>query len=101
MLESTIAFAQENQRVCPVPTRWNELWHLLPERRRVGVGWEPALPLILAAWHGSPLIAKIVRLREHLEYANAHGALPEVDRFLRSLPESEWAHVSDFTSVAV
>lgn len=36
-------------RVCPIPTRWNELWELLPGRHRVGSGWVPPLPLILGA----------------------------------------------------
>jgi len=47
--ESLIAYCRENSRVCPVPQRWNALWELLPDRKRVGGGWEPALPLILAA----------------------------------------------------
>ena len=35
-------------RVCPQPTHWHRLWVLLPNRKRVGVGWVPALPMILA-----------------------------------------------------
>ena len=44
-----IAYCRENSRVCPMPQRWNALWELLPNRKRVGGGWEPPLPLILAA----------------------------------------------------
>ena len=38
-------------RICLRPDPWNKLWELLPDRKRVGNGWEPALPLILAAWY--------------------------------------------------
>lgn len=81
--------------MCPQPNRWDELWKLLPQRRWAGPGWEPPLPLILGArWHTSNL-EKMVRLRLHLEWAEAHGVLHEIDAFLRSLPESDWHHLSD------
>jgi hypothetical protein len=38
----------------------------------------------------------MLRLREHIEYAEMHGVLADVERFLRSLPEEEWAHLGDF-----
>jgi hypothetical protein len=96
MLEDLLDFVRQNNRICPHPQRWNELWEMLPERRRVGLGWEPALPLILAAWWDTPILLKSARLREHIEYASQHGALDQVNAFLRSLPETEWAHAADF-----
>jgi len=54
-----------------------------------------ALPLILGAWHGTPALFKIVRLREHLEWADRHGVLPEVATFLESLEESDWLHFGE------
>lgn len=95
-VEALVRYSQENGRVCPVPARWDDLWQMLPERRRVGGGWEPALPLILAAWSSTPALLKILRLREHVQWAADHGALRMVDGFLRSLPESDWAHLSSF-----
>lgn len=89
-------YVEINDRVCPLPERWNELWEMLPDRRRVGSGWEPPLPLILAAWWTTPILAKRLRLLEHLEYAADKGVLQDVDGFLRELPESEWAHIRDF-----
>lgn len=41
---------RKNNRVCPQPVRWQELYEMLPDKKRIGNGWEPALPLILAAW---------------------------------------------------
>ncbi len=92
-IEQAIAEAQKNDRVCPQPQQWNELYELLPERKRKGNGWEPALPLILAAWRNTPVLSKIIRFREHLEWADSHGALSEVFEFMKNLPEEEWHHV--------
>jgi hypothetical protein len=36
---------QKNNRICPLPNRWQELYDMLPNKRRQGLGWEPALPL--------------------------------------------------------
>jgi hypothetical protein len=93
--DEVLKFAQENGRVCPRPNRWQELYELLPEKRQVGAGWEPALPLILAAWWDTPALQKMLRLREHIEWADSHGCLEQVDAFLRSLPESEWHHLGE------
>lgn len=93
--ESLIAYCRENSRVCPMPQRWNALWESLPDRKRVGGGWEPALPLILAAWHDTPGMLKMLRLAEHIEWAAEHGALESVAIFLRGLREDEWFHLGD------
>ena len=92
---SLIQFCREKDRVCPQPLRWNELWQMLPNRQRVGNGWEPSLPLILAAWWDASDLAKMLRLAEHIEWADKHGKLEVVSRFLRSLPESDWHHLGE------
>lgn len=94
-LEALIAYCRAEERVCPSPTVWNELWELLPERTHVGTGWQPSLPLILSGWWYSSNLDKMVRLREHLIWAADHGALDEVDAFLRALPEDSWHHLKD------
>lgn len=95
-LGSLLDYVRADGRVCPVPTRWHELWELLPDRHRAGGGWEPPLPLILAAWWTTPALAKMLRLQEHIRWAADHGALEAVDAFLRSLPDDEWARIGDF-----
>ena len=90
-----IAYCRENARVCPMPMRWNELWKLLPGRRQIGVGWEPPLPLILGAWHYASYMEKMLRLAEHIQWADKHGKLAEVSAFLRDLVESDWYHSGD------
>jgi hypothetical protein len=94
-VESLVAYCRENKRVCPLPRLWNELWEMLPNRTQVGSGWNPSLPLILAAWHDTPEILKMLRLTEHIEWAAQHGALEKVDRFLRELREEDWHHVGE------
>ena len=96
MLEQLIAYSRQDDRVCPTPQRWDDLWKMLPGVHRVGNGWEPAPPLILGAWHDTSAISKMLRLEEHIRYADTHGVLPTVDAFLRNLPEADWAHLGDF-----
>lgn len=70
---------------------------MLPGRRRIASGgWEPPPPLILAAWSDTPALAKMLRLEEHIRYANDQGVLPEVDRYLRGLAEEDWVRFGDF-----
>jgi hypothetical protein len=91
-IDQVLAVATENKRICPQPQKWQQLYELLPDRKRKGAGWEPSLPLILAAWWDTPAMSKTLRLREHIEWAAAHGVIEQVHAFLRSLPEEEWHH---------
>jgi hypothetical protein len=91
-LEDVFAEADKNGRVCPLPMKWNELYELLPVKKRIGNGWEPSLPLILAAWQDTPIISKKLRLKEHLEWAANHGCLDIVYNFLLKLREEDWFH---------
>lgn len=93
--EDVLAIATKDGRVCPLPQAWSRLYDLLPGKRRVGGGWEPALPLILAAWQDSTAMAKCIRFREHIEWAASHGALDPMHQFLATLPEDQWLHRDD------
>lgn len=76
-----------------MPLKWSALYELLPTKRRMGVGFLPPTPLILAAWWHTDDEMKMRRLREHIEWAESHGSLPEVFVFLSELSEGEWHHV--------
>lgn len=91
-IEDVIAEAEKNGRICPLPMRWNELWEKLPNRTRKGAGWEPPLPLILAAWWDTPILAKKLRFREHLEWADKHKCLDDIYKFMVELSEDQWYH---------
>lgn len=93
--ESLVEYCRENRRVCPLPSLWHQLYEMLPNRRRVGGGWQPSLPLILAAWHEASALSKMLRLAEHIEWAEQQGVLDEVSRFLRGLREKDWYHVGE------
>jgi len=90
-----LEYVKANGRACPQPVRWNSLWEMLPDRRRAGNGWEPALPLILAAWSDATGVLKHLRFLEHLEWAHKHGCIDQVDAYLRALPEADWYHFGD------
>ncbi len=89
-----LEYRQSQKRACPMPPEWNQLWEMLPEKDRVGAGWTPSPPLILAAWE-EPAVLKIMRLKEHFEWTNEHDALTAANSFLRGLPEGRWFHLDD------
>ena len=94
-LESVLSYSRESGRVCPKPQLWSELYELLPNRRRKGAGFAPSAPLILAGWWHSTDGQKRGRLACHIRYADEHGVLVEVARFLFALDDSDWHHDGD------
>lgn len=90
-----LAYCSEKGRVCPQPKWWNAIWEMLPERRQVGGGWQPPAPLVLGAWHYSSNLEKMLRLAEHIDWADQHGDLQSIAALLRGLPENEWHHLTD------
>lgn len=94
--DTLLAYCKENGRFCPQPQEWDELWKLLPDRKQKQTGGcTPSLPLILAAWHHATGLDKMLRLREHIEWADAHGVIDDVDVYLRGLAEEQWFHGRD------
>ncbi|GEM_PF-701826 len=83
--------ARKNNRVCPIPARWQELYQMLPDRKNN----QPTPPLIGPSWLATPSLSKRMCLREHLEWADAKGNLDPVLAFLKQLPEGEWHHMGD------
>lgn len=96
--DEVLAECCRDGRICPQPSRWNELWQMLPNKQQHGARWEPPLPLILAAWHESSSASKRTRLEEHIKWAHAQGALDVVYRFLSSLSDDDWHYESRSTS---
>lgn len=90
-VEQTVALAQKNDRVCPRPIHWVKLYRLLPGRRATASGWEPPPPLVENS-DNAPALLKMLRLKEHIRWAAAHGALDEVHQFLAQLREEDWLH---------
>lgn len=88
--ETLIAEASKDGRICPQPMVWDRLWQMLPDRRRVGVGWEPPLPLILAAWWKTSDREKRDRFHFHLRWAKEHGAVDEIANLLLNMSSEDW-----------
>ncbi len=80
-LGALLAFVRSGDRICPEPRSWHRLFELLGEGAPV--------PLILGG-SGAPDWSKRQRLEAQIRFAEEHGRLARVDRFLRRLPESEW-----------
>ncbi len=76
--------------ICPQPMKWNALYQMLPDTKRVGHASEPPAPLILAAWWEASDEAKKNRFLEHLKWAEDHGCMAEVLSFLRGLRHEDW-----------
>lgn len=89
-IDDLLGYVQKEGRICPLPDKWNQLWKTLPNKRRVGSSWIPPLPLILAAWDHSSSIEKMLRLKQHIEYAAKHGVLDKVETYLKNLPTEDW-----------
>lgn len=82
---------RRNNRVCPSPPRWQQLYEMLPNRTQS----RPTPPLLGASWQATPSLSKRMCLREHLAWAETHESLPQVLEFLRQLPEEEWHHMGE------
>ena len=89
-LDEILTFSQTEQRICPQPQVWNQLWELLPNKSRVGAGWEPSPPLILGAWWHTSDAEKQSRFLSHIHWAAEHDSLPKVAAFIKSLVSEQW-----------
>ncbi len=88
--ESLIEYCAADKRICPIADKWQELWKMLPEDlTKEGRDKTAPLPLILAAIECEPW-EKRMRVKNHIEWADAHGVISQVDLFLRSLSTEEW-----------
>lgn len=82
---------RRNNRVCPKPARWQQLYEMLPNR----TASRPTPPLVGASWQATASLSKRMCLREHLAWAETHESLPQVLDFLKQLPEEEWHHMGE------
>ena len=90
------AYCTDNNRLVPMPQQWNTVFGMLKNTgQKPSGGWQPSLPLILAAWYEALPIAKQLRFKEHLAWAEKEGQLDEVGDYLRSLKEQEWCHLGE------
>ena len=91
-LQELMDYAVSNNRVCPMPEKWNELWKTLSKEENLQGAFKLAPPLILAAWHESTDQEKILRLKEQLIFAEQQGLIDQAESFLHGLNETHWYH---------
>ena len=76
-LQDLHAYAQSNERVCPMPRRWYELYNIISppvlERGSSGarLNWIPTGPMILGGWYRTSVHAKRLRMTEREETREA------------------------------
>lgn len=91
-VDDVMSIARRNGRVCPNPGPWRLMYRLLPSAPRGVRLLRAPYPIELREWSESTDVHKQQRLREQLDWAHVHGALPRVRNFLSGLREDEWFH---------
>jgi len=92
--ETLWSYCSSNRRA--IPRDWQKLYDMLVNKRqKPSGGWEPPLPLILAAWHVTSPLEKQLRFKEHIQWAESNGQLDQIGEYLRSLPEEDWYHFGE------
>jgi len=92
--ETLWQYCTSNNRV--FPREWNKLYNLLNNKKQKQAGgWEPPLPIILAAWDITMPIEKQLRFKEHIQWAIDNNQSEEVGNYLRSLQEDDWYHFGE------
>jgi hypothetical protein len=91
-LDFLMVTARRNNRVCPRPERWKELYEALGGQHAMHL---PAPPLDPQAWAAATPLQKRLLLREQLEWAQRQGKLEKVAAFMNRLQEADWSHMDD------
>lgn len=90
--DALMVVARRNNRVCPRPQHWLQLYHQLE-----GSGYVDLAPPPVGPWLWGKLsdLQKRLRFREHVEWAERHGKLDVVARFMAGLAEPDWLHIGE------
>lgn len=92
--ESLWAYCSANNKV--IPRDWTKFYNMLANKKqKPSGGWEPPLPLILAAWDETTPLDKQLRFHEHIEWVRDQGQLEDIGHYLRSLDEAAWYHFGE------
>jgi hypothetical protein len=89
---SLMVLARRNNRVCPRPALWTQLYQLLDGERHPHL---QAPPVQAWLWPKLSGLQKRLRFREHVEWAERHGRLEQVARFMGALAETDWVQMGE------
>ncbi|HET8746873.1 MAG TPA: hypothetical protein VFM98_14795 [Ramlibacter sp.] len=84
--------ARRNNRVCPLPAKWLQLYDALDGERYADLPPPPVQPWM---WRKLSSLQKRLRFREHVEWAERHGRLEQLARFMDRLAEDDWLHMGE------
>ncbi len=89
VLQAARLICTRDNRICPRPISWDQLWQMLPNPSQ-----SPDLmnPLILGGWWYSTDEQKKGRLDHHLQWARDYNVLDAIKEFLEGLTEEQWHH---------
>lgn len=87
-----IDFCKKEDRICPMPAMWNQMWINFSQGEKPG----EYLPLILSAWHGSTDRAKRERFLSLIEYCweNYPENRKSISHKIKSLGKEDWHYCS-------
>ena len=88
-VQDVMVEARRHNRVAPLEPYWRHLCEMLQKR----AGLQPPPPMTAQEAVGTPPLAKRIRIRDQVEWAEKHGQLPAVLGFFRSLSEEQWMHI--------
>jgi hypothetical protein len=94
-LDAAMLVARRNNRVCPRPDRWQELFALLPPRKTLRGVQNPPGPIVGPVWKVTASLTKRLAFREHMEWAERQGVLESIMDFMQSMPEADWLHMGE------
>jgi hypothetical protein len=94
-LDEVLLEARRNNRICPQPAKWEQLYQMLAVKPQQGSGRKLNPPPVGTAWLETPPLAKRMFFRDHVEWAAAHECVGDVFSFLRRLPEQHWYHMGE------
>ncbi|MEJ7929755.1 hypothetical protein WG922_07195 [Ramlibacter sp. AN1015] len=91
-LHDAMVEARRYNRVCPRPVAWQQLHDMLLARAPAG-DRPPPPPAASDQREPTSFLARRMVLRDQLQWAEAHGLLPDALGYLRGLTEEQWQHV--------
>ncbi|HEY1229626.1 MAG TPA: hypothetical protein VGF26_20145, partial [Ramlibacter sp.] len=91
-VDDVMAICRTRDRVCPLPAVWQKLYLCLPVERRGTAVFRAPFPIERRRWNVVADLLKQQRLCEQFIWADEHGGLFGIQKFLVEMGESEWHH---------
>jgi hypothetical protein len=90
--DDVMALARRNNRVCPRPLLWAALYELVEGDRYADLSPPPVQPW---TWKTLSNLQRRLRFRDHIAWADRHGKLDALARYLEALAEPDWVHMGE------